>query len=545
MADAEWTGVRTLPALLEARARLTPGAPFVIFDDLQGQVTARTYREFAREVNRTGHLLGRLGVRRGDTFTLLLANCLEFLALWFGAAKIGAVIVPVNTASSGSELEYLVAHSESRLIFTQAEWLDLAGQMRDRCPRVEEVLVCGDGAPSPSVDFGGLLADCPETPPKVPAPAPADEAAILYTSGTTARPKGVLVTHANYLCAGETVARAVRLTPKDRHLCVLPLFHGNAQYYSTMSALVAGASVALTARFSASRYFDQAIAHRCTVSSLFAAPIRMLLAQPRRPEHADNHLRAVIFAQSVTPAQLDEWEERFHAPLMQLWGMTETMGPPIINPFDAERRNMSMGLPAPGYASRLVDESGRPVARGGIGQIVVRGEPGLSLMKGYHKNPEATAETLRDGWLWSGDNARQDEDGYFHFVDRAKDMIKRAGENVAAGEVEAVIREHPGVFDCAVIGVPDEMRDEAILAVVAPRGGEGGSPSAELTEDDVIDWCRERLAGFRVPQFVRFRAELPRTSVGKIRKHVLREEIRAEADGGACGLQRGGRQRGR
>ena len=525
MDDRSEAGVRTLPALLVARARSSPGAPFVLFDDLRGQVTTRTYREFDRETNRVAHLLGRLGVRWGDTVTLLLANCLEFLALWFGAAKVGAVIVPVNTASSASELEYLVAHSESRLIFTQSEWLDLARQVGSRCPRVEAVLVCGAGAPSPTVDFGGLLAGSPETPPEGPAPSPTDEAAILYTSGTTARPKGVLVTHANYLCAGETVARAVRLTPEDRHLVVLPLFHGNAQYYSTMSALVAGGSVALMARFSASRYFDRAIAHRCTVSSLFAAPIRMLLAQPRRPEHAQNDLRAVIFAQSVTPAQLAEWDERFRAPLMQLWGMTETMGPPIINPFDGERRNMSMGLPAPGYTSRLVDDSGRPVARGEIGQVVVRGEPGLSLMKGYYKNPEATAETLRDGWLWSGDNARQDEDGYYHFVDRAKDMIKRSGENVAAGEVEAVIHEHPRVFDCAVIGVPDEMRDEAIMAVVVSRGAESAEPD-ELTEDDVIGWCKERLAGFRVPQHVRFRKELPRTSVGKIRKHVLRAEIR-------------------
>ena len=528
MGERSDAAVRTLPALLEARARSTPGAPFVTFDDLRGQVTARTYREFDRETNRTAHLLGRLGVRRGDTITLLLANCLEFLTLWFGAAKLGAVIVPVNTASSASELEYLVAHSESRLIFTQAAWLDLARQVHGRCPRVEEVLVCGTGAPSALVDFGRLVAHCPDLPPAAPAPSPTDEAAILYTSGTTARPKGVLVTHANYLCAGETVARAVRLTPEDRQLCVLPLFHGNAQYYSMMSALVVGASVALMARFSASRFFDRAIAHRCTVSSLFAAPIRMLLAQPRRREHARNDLRAVIFAQSVTPAQLAEWHERFRAPLMQLWGMTETMGPPIINPFDGERRNMSMGLPAPGYASRLVDESGRPVARGAIGQIVVQGQPGLSLMKGYFKNPDATAETLRDGWLWSGDNARQDEDGYYHFVDRAKDMIKRSGENVAASEVEAAIREHPGVFDCAVIGVPDEMRDEAILAVVVPRRAEGadGESSAALTEDAVIGWCRERLAAFRVPQFVRFREELPRTSVGKIRKHVLRAEMR-------------------
>ena len=183
-------GPRTLPALLEGRAaRSTPDAPFVVFDDLQGRIATRTYRQFDQEVNRTAQLLGRLGVRRGDTVTLLLANCLEFLALWFGAAKIGAVIVPVNTASSAAELEYLVAHSESRLIFTQAAWLDVARQVRAGCPRVEEVLVCGDGAPSPAVDFGGLLADCPETPPQGPAPAPTDEAAILYTSGPRRGPR--------------------------------------------------------------------------------------------------------------------------------------------------------------------------------------------------------------------------------------------------------------------------------------------------------------------------------------------------------------------
>ncbi len=541
----EVAGQQTLGALLEAQARTVPGAAFIIFDDLRGQVTTRTYREFDREVNRVAHLLCRLGVGRGDTITLLLANCLEFLALWFGAAKLGTVIVPVNTASSASELEFLVGHSESRLIFTDASRLDLARQVRDRCSGVEEVLVCGDGAPSSEVDFGLRVAACPDIPPEGPALLPTDEAAILYTSGTTARPKGVLVTHANYICAGETVARAVRLTPDDRHLVVLPLFHGNAQYYSTMSALVTGASVALMARFSASRYFDQAIAHRCSVSSLFAAPIRMLLAQPRRPEHARNGLRAVIFAQSVTPAQLSEWHERFRAPLLQLWGMTETMGPPIINPLDGERRNMSMGLPVPGYASRLVDEDGRSVARGDIGQIVVRGEPGRSLMKGYHKNPEATAETLRDGWLWSGDNARQDEDGYYHFVDRAKDMIKRSGENVAASEVEAVIREHPGVFDCAVIGVPDALRDEAIVAVVVPRAAEGDVPAVGLSEDEVLIWCRERLASFRVPQFVRFRAELPRTAVGKIRKHVLRAEFhsRTGAGGSVSGPPKAGFQR--
>ena len=516
------TGASTLRALVEERARTAPDAPCVIFDDLEGGVSMRTYGTFARDVHRTARLLGDLGIGRGDRVTLLLGNCPEFLDLWFGAAVIGAVVVPVNTASSAAELEYLAGHSDSRLIFTQAPYLETAGAVARRCPNVESVIVCGPGAPSPATSFNAMAAARADTPPPGPAPGPTDDAAILYTSGTTARPKGVIVTHANYLCAGRTVANHIRLTPDDRHLVVLPFFHGNAQYYSTMSTLVTGASMAMTARFSASRYFDQAIAHGCTASSLFAAPIRMLLAQPRRPELRSNPLRVVLFAQNVTPAQLDEWRDRFGPQLLQLWGMTETMGPPIMNPVDGERRNMSMGRTVDGYATDLVDDDGRPVRRREAGQIVVRGTPGRTLMKGYYKNPEATAATLRDGSLWSGDTARQDPEGYYHFIDRAKDMIKRAGENVAASEVEAAIREHPKVFDCAVIGVPDEMRDEAILAVVVP-----GDDS--LREDEIIAWCRGRLAGFRVPRQVRFRAALPRTAVGKIQKHVLRAELGVSA----------------
>jgi crotonobetaine/carnitine-CoA ligase len=350
-------------------------------------------------------------------------------------------------------------------------------------------------------------------------PNAASDAAILYTSGTTALPKGVVVTHANYIYAGNTVAQAINLTPNDRHLVVLPLFHANAQYYSTMSALVAGASLALMARFSASRYFDQATTHNCTVGSLFAAPIRMLLAQKRRLELKTNPLRVVLFAQNITSCQLNDWHERFEAPLLQLWGMTETMGPPLMNPLTGERRNMSIGHDAEGYTTKLVDDAGNTVPRGQLGQILVSGVPGQSLMRGYFKNAKATVSTIRNGWLWSGDTARQDTCGYVHFVDRSKDVIKRAGENVAASEVETVIREHPRVFDCAVIGIPDAMRDEAILAVVVANEG------TAVTPEDITVWCKQRLANFRVPQFIRFRSELPRTAVGKIQKHILRQEF--------------------
>jgi crotonobetaine/carnitine-CoA ligase len=332
----------------------------------------------------------------------------------------------------------------------------------------------------------------------------------------------VMVSHANYLAAGSTVADAIELGEGDRQYVVLPLFHGNAQYYSTMSALMRGASIALMDRFSASRYFDKCIEYGATVASLFAAPMRMILAQPNNEQHRDNDLRVVLFAQSLTPQQLDDWQQRFDAPLSQLWGMTETMGPPLMNPLRGERRNWTVGKPSGDYEVALVDESGAVLASGEEGEIVVRGIPGETLMSGYFRNPEATNTTLHDGWLHTGDNAIRDEDGYYRFVDRKKDMIKRSGENVSTAEVENVVLQHPAVFECAVVGLPDELRDEAIVAVVVPHAGQC------VTEPELIEFCAARLASFRVPQRIVFEQSLPKTSVGKIQKHLIRDTLLRE-----------------
>ncbi len=516
-------GPRTLGQVLAARARATPDKTWLLFEerpnaDAAPVVRQLTYADFEQQVQRAANVLVELGLRPGDKLVLHLGNCPEFLFLWFGAARCGAVIVPVNTLSSPDELEYLVNHSESVVFVTEPSGLPLVEQLLPRCPAVRHVLVCRtDADRGPALAFSRLLAEASETPSRH-EPEPLDVVAILYTSGTTSKPKGCLITHANYVHVGEAVSTGMGLGPEDRFLTVLPLFHGNAQYYATMSALVVGGSVALMERFSASRYWEQAARYDCTVGSLFAAPMRMLLAQPPRPEERGHRLRLVIFAQNLSREQLAEWDARFGAPLMQIYGMTEQLGHPLANPFDGPRDNMTVGLPSPGWQVRVVDERGRDVPDGEPGQLLVRGEPGTSLMLGYFKNPEATAEAIRDGWLWTGDNVRINANGYFEFVDRAKDMIKRSGENVAAGEVEGVLKDHPSVFDAAVIGVPDQMRDEAIKAFVVLREG------AAASEAELIAWCAARLANFRVPELVEFRTELPRTSVGKIQKHLLRAE---------------------
>jgi crotonobetaine/carnitine-CoA ligase len=501
---------RTINRELEEGVQSHPDKPWLIFQPVDGAPLTLTYREFAEQVYRTANALRALDIRPGDRLLLVLGNCPEFLYLWFGAARMGAIIVPVNPLSSDAELEYLASHSEAAMVAVHTT--DIA---RGERLGLRHLVICGDNVDDRR-SFSQLLANASSEPPAV-AELSRDDVAILYTSGTTSRPKGCLITHANYIHAGEAVAQHAGIRHEDRHLVVLPYFHGNAQYYSTMSALVTGATVVFTDRFSASRFWHVAAQHQATVLSLFAAPMRMLLAQPEGPL-PEHQLRLAFFAQSVTSTQLDEWQRRFGVPLLQIYGMTEQLGWPMANPLHGHRDNMSIGRPTLPFRCRVVDEAGEDVAAGTAGQLLVHGTPGLSLMRGYYRNAEATADAIRDGWLSTGDNVREREDGLFDFIDRAKDMIKRAGENVAASEVEAVLKEHPAVFDVAVIGVPDAVRDEAIKAYVVLR------EDCSATQDELIGWCASRLARFRVPELLEFRSELPRTSVGKIQKHILRAE---------------------
>jgi carnitine-CoA ligase len=499
-------GHRTLKSALEDKARRFPDRTFLISEDSAGTEARWTWREFDADVNRAAHLLLAHGLSHGDTFNLHLGNRPEFLLFWMAAAKTGTVMVPTNPVSTVDEMEYILAHSDARLAITEPQYAAPVHAVAGRCPALGAVLEVRPLAP--------LLEGRPATPPDT-AVGSLDEISMQYTSGTTSKPKGVLLTHANYIYGGEVMSKAMRVGPGDRHLIVLPLFHAGAQLHAFLPMLLAGGSVALMERFSATRFVEQATRHEATLAALFAAPLRMLLAQPRAASDGATRLRAVSYAQNITPQQFDEWHARFRAPLMQIWGMTETMSLPLMQPLDLPRKPLSMGMPVLGYECKVVDESGKEVPPGTVGELVVSGIPGVSLMKGYFKNEKATADTLRDGWLYSGDQAVMDEEGCFFFVDRKKDMIKRAGENVSASEVEETLKQHPAVFDAAVVGVPDPVRDQAIKAYVIVKDG------AEATGDELLAWCRARLSAFKVPEIVEFRDVFPRTSVGKIQKHLF------------------------
>lgn len=509
-------GGRTLPAILGQGAARHPDRPLLVFEDAAGVVATHSWREMHERSRAVGAHLAGLGVGRGDRIHLHLPNRPEFLLTWFAAAELGASIVPTNTASTPAELAYLLEHAGAQVSVTDAAGAATVEAARATAGATGALVVCERD------HLVGL------PPAGAAAFAPVhdqDELAVMYTSGTTSRPKGVRITHANYVYAGEVVAAGLRLTSADRFLAVLPLFHANAQYYSTMGTLVAGGTLVLAARFSASRVLGQAVRHRATVASLFAAPIRMILAQEPSARWREHALRVVLFAQRVTPDELARWEALVGAPLLQLYGMTETIGPPLMNPLHGERRHDTIGRPALGYTCRVVREDGTPAAPGEPGQLLVGGIPGVSLMQGYLHDAEGTAAAIQDGWLRTGDVVSVDADGYVTFVDRSGDMIKRAGENVAASEVEAVLLAHPAVADAAVFGIPDPMRDEQVVAYVVTRDG------SEATGEQLIAWCADRLSKFRVPEHVEVTPELPRTAVGKVMKHAMREDFLGRTSG--------------
>ena len=431
--------------------------------------------------------------------------------------------MPTNPVSTADELAYLVEHSESKAIITEARCLEVVREVAARTG-VGPILLAETGGDRPAgypIYAAELARQSTASPPGEGASNQVIE--LLYTSGTTTRPKGVMLTNANFVYSAEVFRAASGLRSDDRHLIALPLFHAGAQCHALWPSLIAGASVAILSRFSATRYVEQAVAYGGTMAAMFGALLRMLLNQPERATDGDLGLRNVTFAQNLTEDQYATWHRRYRAPLQQLWGMTETCALPVMSPLTGERKLLAMGRPVLGYEVKVVGEDGRAVAVGEAGRLIVRGTPGRTLMRGYLKNPEATARTLRerpDGtWLYTGDTVRADPEGFLYFVDRGRDLIKRAGENISSTELEIAILDCPGVLDACVVGMPDPVRDESIVAIVVRQ------PGASLTVADVQAFCARRVAAFKIPETVLFVEVLPRTSVGKIQKNLVREGL--------------------
>lgn len=513
-------GHRTIGALLDERADERPDGTFLVFEAADGTISELTYGDVRDRVRRCARGFADLGVRRDDCVVVQLRNSPEILVAFFALAHLGAIFVPSNTANTAGELGHVFATTGARFAVAEPASLDA---VRAAAPEGSTLVVARGTAPEGTVAFSAV--ESAEGPPPERATDERRTVELIFTSGTTSLPKAVMLTHANCLRSGLDAVNALWLDAGERCLTALPLFHVNAQAMSLFAALTVGGTLILLEEFRASKYWDQVRAHRATQTALVAMQLRVLLAQPPSPSDGEHALRRVFYAINVSDEEKDAFERRFGITLINGYGCSEAMTLIAASPVVGPRRWPSVGLPAPGRVVRIVDDEGQDAAPGDVGEIVVRGDVGVTIMAGYYGDPAATSAAVRDGWLHTGDKAYADPDGYLFFVDRKKDMIKRAGENVSATEVENVLNGHPEVDEVAVVGVPDPVRDQAVAAVVVRVAGATCGP------DELAAYCRERLARFKVPTVFEFRAALPRTSVGKLKKAELRDQLAMTRDG--------------
>jgi crotonobetaine/carnitine-CoA ligase len=467
-----------------------------------------TYDELDDLVEATADFLAERGAKPGSRVHVALTNSPAFVAVWLACAALGATLVPSDPSATARELAETFDRTAPVVGFGSVRRPGDYAAAADR-RGLAHLLIDED-----DTSLRALRAAQPRE--ATAEPTANDPAAIMFTSGTTSRPKGVVVTQGNYAFAGDVMAAAAGLGADDRQLVVLPMFHANAQYYSFASAISVGASVALMHAFSASRFAAQATGHAATHASLFAAPIRMILA---RAGNERTRLRHCWYAQNLTDAQYRDISAVLGCAPRQLYGMTETV-PAVISTELGDEQPGVMGRPTPGCRVTLQDsETGAAVPDGAVGEIVVGGRRGIEIFAEYLEDKATTATSFRAGWFRTGDLAVRDERGRYTFVGRRGDVLKVAGENVSTVEVEAVLAEHPAVFEVAVVGEPDPVRDEVPVAFVVLRAEHAGKDlSRELGE-----WAQERLSRAKRPREIRFVNELPRTSVGKIRKFLLTE----------------------
>lgn len=480
-------------------------ATFLVFETSSGSSHSWTYAEFDEVVARAAKTLVRLKVGKGDSVNLALTNSPAFVALWLASVRLGAWIVPSDPQSRTQELVEHQSRTNSKVGICSVH-------------REDEFRAAALSIPVIAIDEDDCELTVFGTEKFINWPTLdiRDRAAVMFTSGTTGRPKGVDISQANYAFAGQVMATASGLTLDDRQLVVLPLFHANAQYYSFASAIAVGASVALMSTFSATRFLQQAKTYSATHASLFAAPIRMILARGNTPVPG-LALKHCWFAMNIAEHQYTELSQLLSCQPRQLYGMTETI--PAVLTDDAQTPHPDcMGYVSPGCVLDVQDAEGKSVAEGEIGEIVVGGTPGVTLFSGYLDDPETTLKGYRGQWFLTGDRATRDAAGRHFFDGRRADVLKVSGENVSTVEVEQVLSAHPEILEAAVIGQPDDIRDEVPVGFVVAR-----DPLKAPTVAEMHAWCDERLAKSKRPRDITFVDELPRTSVGKIRKFLLQE----------------------
>lgn len=506
----------TLADILRDKATTHRDETFVMFRE--GNLS---FGEVEKMAARLAHGLADHGVAQQDHVAVMLPNCADFLYVIFALARLGAVAVPINTEYKGDLLRHVMETSGATRLIVDEPFVERVAAVEAGLPDLRSLVVRTERAVDRSLQTATLplkeLLGNADHAPRAPVRF-SDLQAIMYTSGTTGPSKGVMVPHALALTCTVDSMKYMDHKPDETIYCPLPLYHAAGLWDGMMMALVAGSPIAVVERFSASRFWDDVRAFGATQAMGVFDMIPILLNRPPSPDDRNHQLRRFYMGKSVLDPALFE---RFGVHSVETYTSTE-VGIGTGSPFGEWRIGSCGQANDERHEVAVVDEQDREVGPGEHGEIVVRPKQPYVITTGYYNYPRVTTETFRNLWFHTGDRAYRDEDGYFYFVDRIKDSIRRGGENISAFEVEQAVNAHPAVLESAAFGVPSELEEEELKVAVVLQ------PGAELDPAELAAYCRDRLPGFMVPRYVEIVDELPRTGTGKIAKHVLRKE----GDGG-------------
>ncbi len=513
----------TVLSALAGRLAADPDGPYL---DFEGD--AYTARSMDAAGNRCARLLGDLGVGRGDRVATLLENVPEQVISFFGAVKLGAIQVPVNTAYKGEFLRHQLADSGAAAIIVQG---DFAGRIADldlsTLPELRAVVVVG--APDRSIDgiavhdWGAETAARSDAAVDDPGLSPSDLACFIYTAGTTGPSKGCMLPHHYVASLGDQIARAWEIRADDCVFTPLPLFHFNAISVCVVGGLVNGHSAAIVRRFSVSNFWPEVVRTSSTIASLLGSLAILVGDAEDNPAQADHELRLCVAA-PMPPATDEAWRTRFGVPTFSAgFGLTEASLLSALPARDQNKPGAAGRLNQVDFEVLLVDDDDRPVATGEIGEIVCRPRNPSSMFQGYWRRPEATVAAFRNLWFHTGDLGKVDEDEFLYFVDRKKDYLRRRGENISSFEMERVFHGHDAINDVAVHSVPSDIGEDDLKVTAVLN------PGATVTEEELCAWVVERVPYFAVPRYIEFRDDLPRNPVGRVLKYQLRDEGATDA----------------
>lgn len=506
----EW---KSLGHLVESAAVRFGEKPLFIFED-----KPLSFVEVDRLTNKTANALRSVGVTKGERVAVMLPNGVDFPIVWFALAKLGAVIVPVNINYHDHDLTYTLDDSQAGFFVVHENYLEQWERVRAHLPSVKETLLVTESGnrsdwrrlvdeSSDSFDSSNVTGE--------------DLLNIQYTSGTTGFPKGCMLQQKYWMQIGQVAADYFGLTPAECNLTAQPFYYMDPQW-NTVASLIGGAPLVILPRFSPSHFWGEVIRHNVTVLYLIGTMPFFLLKMPEDAALERGHQLRMILCSGIHPKFHAEFERRWGVPWREAFGMTET-GVDLIVPLDDAESvgSGAMGRPIATKQARVVDTDGNDVPDGSVGELILRGEP---MMTGYWNKPEATAETMKNGWLHTGDMVTKDAKGYFHWQARLKDTIRRAGENISSVEVEGVLMEHPAVKVAAVVPVPDELRGEEVKAYIVLKAGH---TQEDTPPESILEYAREQLAYFKVPRFIEYADDLPRTPSERVEKHKL---VKMKAD---------------